>query len=448
VNYIPYSLRKHSGQDWLGEVPDHWDVLSIKRLTPVSRGASPRPIEDPKFFDEEGEYAWVRIADVTSNHHYLRETTQRLSELGKSLSVALEPGSLFLSIAGSVGKPMITAIKACIHDGFVYFPQLQINFEFLYYIFDSGQPYLGLGKFGTQLNLNTDTVGGIKIGLPPCSEQQKIAAFLDWKTGQIDGLIEKNKELLEKLKEKRIAVITQAVTKGLNPDAAMRDSGIPWLGKLPVHWEVKKLKFSVSKVGSGVTPKGGAESYEKEGIPLFRSQNIHFDGLRLDDIVFISEETHHGMINSKISAGDVLLNITGASIGRCNYVPADFGEGNVNQHVCIIRPEAEILTKYLQMVLCSKVGQSQIDLEQSGSGREGLTFVAIKNFVIPLPATEEQGNIVRQIDLHLGRVETLIQKVEHVVTNLTEYRTALITAATTGKIDVRLVNIPENHLKA
>ncbi|MFZ2171809.1 MAG: hypothetical protein WAW61_19485, partial [Methylococcaceae bacterium] len=137
---------KDSGIDWLGQVPEHWHVLSIKRLTPVFRGASPRPIQDPKYFDDEGEYAWVRIADVTANNHYLESTTQRLSELGESLSVPLDTGRLFLSIAGSVGKPMITGIKCCIHDGFVYFPYLEEHPEFLYYIFLSGQPYLGLGK--------------------------------------------------------------------------------------------------------------------------------------------------------------------------------------------------------------------------------------------------------------------------------------------------------------
>jgi len=104
----PNAPMRDSGIPWLGKVPEHWDVLSIKRLSPISRGASPRPIDDPIYFDDEGEYAWVRIADVTSNDHYLRKTTQRLSELGKSLSVPLEPGSLFLSIAGSVGKAMIT----------------------------------------------------------------------------------------------------------------------------------------------------------------------------------------------------------------------------------------------------------------------------------------------------------------------------------------------------
>ena len=116
---------KDSGVEWIGQVPEHWEILSIKRLSQVKRGASPRPIDNPKYFDNDGEYAWVRISDVTASNMYLLETTQKLSNLGKSYSVPLMPGSLFLSIAGSVGKPIITKIKVCIHDGFVYF--LNIN---------------------------------------------------------------------------------------------------------------------------------------------------------------------------------------------------------------------------------------------------------------------------------------------------------------------------------
>jgi type I restriction enzyme, S subunit len=185
----PAAAIRDSGVTWLGDVPAHWEVKSIKRLTPVARGASPRPIDDPKYFDDEGEYAWVRIADVTSNDYYLKHTTQRLSELGQSMSVTIEPGHLFLSIAGSVGKPMIAAIKACIHDGFVYFPQLEMNPEFLFFIFDSGQPYLGLGKLGTQLNLNTDTVGSIKIGVPPNHEQMAIVSYIKTEGMKIQKLV-------------------------------------------------------------------------------------------------------------------------------------------------------------------------------------------------------------------------------------------------------------------
>lgn len=207
-----YERYKDSGIPWLGEVPEHWKTLSIKRLSQVKRGASPRPIDNPDYFDDDGEYAWVRIADVTASNMYLLETTQRLSDLGKSFSVPLQPNSLFLSIAGSVGKPIITKIKACIHDGFVYFPEYKNNINFLYYIFCSGQPYLGLGKMGTQLNLNTDTVGAIKIALPTREEQDNIADYLDKETAKIDDLCDTVNQTIGRLKEYRTALITQAVT--------------------------------------------------------------------------------------------------------------------------------------------------------------------------------------------------------------------------------------------
>lgn len=208
----PHPKLKPSGVEWLGDVPEHWGVKAIKWETPVQRGASPRPIDDPIYFDDEGEYAWVRISDVTSAGMYLRSTTQRLSELGTSLSVKLNPGEIFLSIAGSVGKPGITAIKCCIHDGFVYFPKWKGDKRFLYYLFECGEPYKGLGKLGTQLNLNTDTVGSIVAGFPPTNEQNFICDFLDQETTKIDQLIARVETAIEKLQEYRTALITAAVT--------------------------------------------------------------------------------------------------------------------------------------------------------------------------------------------------------------------------------------------
>ncbi|MDY0207227.1 MAG: restriction endonuclease subunit S, partial [Pseudomonas sp.] len=128
----PNAPMRDSGVEWLGEVPEHWDVTYIKHLSIVKRGASPRPIDDPRYFDESGDYAWVRIADVSRAGMYLTATTQRLSNLGSSLSVKLEADELFVSIAGTVGKPCITVSRACIHDGFVYFPELKINNKYLY----------------------------------------------------------------------------------------------------------------------------------------------------------------------------------------------------------------------------------------------------------------------------------------------------------------------------
>lgn len=203
---------KDSGVEWLGEVPENWKIIFIKHLTVVKRGASPRPIDSPIYFDDEGEYAWTRIADVTNSDMYLLNTTQRLSKLGSSLSVKLDENQLFLSIAGSVGKPCITMSKACIHDGFVYFPSLKINIKFLYYIFHAGQAYLGLGKMGTQLNLNTDTVGSIKIGLPTDGEIEYIINNIELEMQKYGALIAAVYHSIELLKERRTALISAAVT--------------------------------------------------------------------------------------------------------------------------------------------------------------------------------------------------------------------------------------------
>ena len=208
----PNAPMKDSGVEWLGEVPEHWEVKGIKRLSEIKRGASPRPIADQKYFDDEGEYAWTRIADVSRAGMYLDTTTQRLSDLGASLSVKLEAGELFLSIAGTVGKPCITISKACIHDGFVYFPTLKINNKFLFYIFEAGQAYLGLGKMGTQLNLNTETVGGIEIGLPPKEEIEAIIKYIEAEKIRFHNLISKAEQAIQLMQERRTALISAAVT--------------------------------------------------------------------------------------------------------------------------------------------------------------------------------------------------------------------------------------------
>ncbi|XZE55767.1 restriction endonuclease subunit S [Planctomycetaceae bacterium SH139] len=204
---------------------------------------------------------------------------------------------------------------------------------------------------------------------------------------------------------------------------------------IPHHWDVQKLKFHVCKVGSGVTPKGGAESYDLSGIPLLRSQNVHFDGLRLDDVVFIDEDVHASMSNSKVADGDVLLNITGASIGRCTFVTKSLGEANVNQHVCIVRPEDSMSTRFLCYVLSSDIGQEQIELEQSGSGREGLNFSSLKNFWIPLVSDEEQRQISDFLDWKTGQVDRLIAKKRSLLAALAEQRMAVITSAVTRGLD-------------
>lgn len=163
---------------------------------------------------------------------------------------------------------------------------------------------------------------------------------------------------------------------------------------VPDGWKVVSIKHISSFIGSGITPKGGQKIYKKTGIPLIRSQNVHFGGLRLDDVAYITEEIHATMERTRLCAGDVLLNITGASIGRCSYIPENFGEGNVNQHVCIIRCFTEIaFYQYINFFLESVNGQKQIQALQAGLSREALNYQQVKEIKITLPPLHEQKKI-------------------------------------------------------
>jgi len=205
---------------WLARHPASWRPIRLRHLAHIQRGASPRPIDDPIYFDDDGTHAWVRISDVSASGKFLWGTDQTLSSLGKSHSVALQPGELFVSIAASVGKPVIAAIDCCIHDGFVAIRQPQASVDFLYYVLELGDCFNGLGKLGTQLNLNSDTIGSIVVALPPEREQAAIAHRLDRARESVDsmaGIIERQVGVLQ---ERRQALITAAVTGRLDVTTA------------------------------------------------------------------------------------------------------------------------------------------------------------------------------------------------------------------------------------
>jgi len=187
------------------------------------------------------------------------------------------------------------------------------------------------------------------------------------------------------------------------------------IGWIPEDWETVKLGEITNKVGSGITPRGGSKVYLNKGIPFFRSQNILHGKISIKDIVYISEAQHKKMINTHLQPEDVLLNITGASIGRCCVFPSNFNNGNVNQHVCIIRPNGIIESNYLCNLLNSKIGQKQIWNFQAGGNREGLNFQQIKSFNIPLPPLPEQqkiASILTTVDDKISSIEDQIQKTE------------------------------------
>ena len=201
-----------------------------------------------------------------------------------------------------------------------------------------------------------------------------------------------------------------------------------YLPNLPGSWDYCTVKEISQFIGSGITPKGGREVYVSKGIPFIRSQNVYPDGLRLEDIVFVTEKMHKEMKRTHVSPNDVLLNITGASIGRCTCVPEKFFEANVNQHVCIIRVVSEFLPQYLSIFLTSPIGQKQIFDSQGGVTRQGLNYSQLRAIILPLPPLAEQYEIVLSVGLLFERADAFDREVV-----LASRRCERLTQAVLGK---------------
>lgn len=445
MSYNTYEKYKDSGIEWIGEIPEHWEVKKIKSKCYVKARVGWKGLKSDEFL-REGFAFLITGSDFKNDSVNWSECYHiGADRYEDDPFIQLKENDLLITKDGTIGKLAIVknlTKPACLNSGiFVVRPlNNDISTEFLYWILKSKsfKQFNEFTSYGSTIqHLYQNVFVEFSFQFPTLAEQTKIANFLDQKTAEIDELIADKQRLLALYEEEKTAIINQAVTKGINPDAPMKDSGIEWLGEIPAHWEVKKLKNLVSKIGSGVTPSGGSTVYLKSGIPLLRSQNIHFDGLKLEDVAYISEEIDESMKNSRIQAKDVLLNITGASIGRCYYLPDDFEYGNVNQHVCILRPKIDkIDTKYLYFLMRSELGQLQIALQQTGANREGLNFEQLRNFLFCIPSVKEQKNIIRELENETDKVNTKITRTQKLIDLLTEYKTALISEVVTGKIKV------------
>jgi len=427
-----YDNYKDSGIEWIGEIPEHWECKMIKRLSPVKRGASPRPIDNPIYFDNNGEYSWVRIADVSASERYLENTEQILSELGASLSVKRNPGDFFLSIAGTVGKPIISKIKCCIHDGFVYFPDLKINPEFLYYLFTTGLPYKGLGKWGTQLNLNTDTVGEIYIPVPLETEIESLVSFLDRKTAEIDQIIANKQKLIALYEEEKQAIINQAVTKGLDPTVKLKESGVEWLGEIPEHWEVKKLNYCFGQIGSGTTPTSGKPEYYENG----EFNWLQTGDLNDSEIIETSKKITQKALDDNSTLrfyplDSIVIAMYGATIGKTGILKI---ESTTNQACCVLSKPRNMFPKFV-FYWFNAVKKHIISLSYGG-GQPNINQEQIRSLKIQQPPIDEQKNVVEYIDNELSRLSVIIEKFNKQIDLLQEYRTTLISEVVTGKIKV------------
>ena len=415
--YKAYPEYKDSGIEWLGSIPTTWNLKPLKFMAKIKNGQDYKAVEVDEGYPVIGSGGQFTYA---STYTYAKE-------------------SVLLGRKGTIDKPLYinepfwtvdtmyyTEINEDIYPKFLYY--LAITIQFARYSTNTALP-----------SMTQEHLGNYRFAIPvESNERKKIANFLDYETAKIDTLIAKQQELIKLLKEKRQAVISHAVTKGLNPNAPMRDSGVEWLGEVPAHWSTSKIGFLATKIGSGKTPKGGSEIYKDEGILFLRSQNVYDEGLHINpsECVFITPEIHEEMNGTKVHPGDVLLNITGGSIGRSCLVPTEFCDANVNQHVCILRFPSPI-NEYLAFVIKSDPTQAQIDSCQTGGNREGLNFDQISKILIALPPLVEQEAIFSFLYETIERFDQMETKAKSAIEIMQERRTALISAAVTGKIDVR-----------
>ncbi|SEQ08482.1 restriction endonuclease subunit S [Nitrosomonas ureae] len=435
--YQAYPGYKDSGIEWLGEIPPEWRIFRGKFV--FSEYGERSETGDETLLSVSEYYGVKPRGDVVDDGDFLSraESLVGYKKCNKNDLVM----NIMLAWKRGLGVTKYDGIVSPAYSVFRF--NENASPDYMHYllrtdIYVDHFKTRSTGVIDSRLRLYPDSFSDVSILLPSINEQEKIANFLDHETAKIDTLIEKQQQLIKLLKEKRQAVISHAVTKGLNPTAKMRDSGVEWLGKVPEHWEVSRVGFYANKIGSGKTPKGGSEIYQDEGILFLRSQNIYDDGLKVSEseCVFISIEIHEDMINTSVQSGDVLLNITGGSIGRTCLVPDEFVEANVNQHVCILR-FAATLNEYLSYVMKADMIKEQIESCQTGSNREGLNFEQIAKLIVCIPPEGERIEVLNHLKSSIKKYDQLESNARQAIGLMQERRTALISAAVTGKIDVR-----------
>ena len=449
-----YPSYKKSGVAWLGQVPTHWQVRPFK--WEIDRNDGGVWGDDPDGVDDT---IVLRSTEQTVDGRWRMDdpAPRKLSPTERAAALLAEGDLVVTKSSGSslhIGKTTIAtaeiAASGCCYSNFMQRVRTKATFlpKLAWYVLnnDLARLQFDLASNSTTglANLNGTMIGGIVLPVAPVDEQAAIVIFLDREAAKIDALVEEQRRLIELLKEKRQAVISQAVTKGLKPNLPMKDSGVEWLGKVPAHWQLVELKYLCSRISSGKTPSGGSETYVDDGVTFLRSQNVHDDGLQLEDVVYIDGATDAAMASSRALAGDILLNITGASIGRTCKLPEPFPPANVNQHVCVLRPKDASAADFLAWFLKSPMAKMYMACIQNGAARDGLNFEQIGNLLLALPAAEERTLIATHLSQQYRQLGELIGGAEESVALLDERRSALISAAVTGKIDVRgLVPQPE-----
>ncbi len=440
----PYPQYKDSGVEWIGEIPEHWQMLRMDGFAKYEKNTV---IPDCFVNEKVVHYSIPSIQAVNKG----------LLEEGKSIDsskLLLSGGELLIS---KLNPRKNTIVIANIHNkhrivASTEFIPLKARTKkqtvFLYYLFRS-QGVISLlcstVESATKSHQRTNPVNISKLwfACPKEQEQQQIANYLDHKTQQIDTLIEKKQLLIDLLKEERTAVINEAVTKGIDPDAPMKDSGIEWLGEVPEHWNIVALKHLASMPiidGPHVSPKK-----HDEGIPFISAQAIGKGFIDFDKKWgYISPEDHELFSQRyKPERGDILLVKLGATTGVSAIVETDT-EFSIWVPLAAIRLRKHIQPRFIFHVLGSDNLRVAYELSWTYGTQQTLGLGTISNLHVPLPPEKEQQYIMDYLDHETTRIDTIITNASKEINLLKEYRTALISEVVTGKIDVRDWEKPEN----
>ena len=408
--YPTYSSYRDSGVAWLGEVPSHWGVKRLKFMAKLQNGSDYKHIESHDGYPVIGSGGQFAYA---TDYLYNGE-------------------SVLLGRKGTIDKPLYVNGAFWTVDTMYYTEIFQNTCpKFLYYLTLT----VDFWKYSTQTALPSMTqtsLNNLIFAAPEYEEQTAIADYLDTQTAQIDALIDKQQNLLAKLAEQRSSAISQAVTRGLNPNAPMKESGVAWLGEVPSHWGVKRLKF-LGEIVLGLTYSPEDISSQDNGILVLRSSNIQKNGkLVLDDNVFVSRNIPQKMITT---IEDILICSRNGSrnlIGKCALIEKDGLNQTFGAFMTVYRTPYR---KFIYYVLSSELFKSQLGSFLTSTINQ-LTTQVLGNFQVAFPPLAEQTAIADYLDKQTAHIDCLSQKVEQAIGRLKEYRTALITQAVTGKIKV------------
>lgn len=445
MSFPRYSEYKESGVEWLGSVPAQWDIFALKRTVDSCRngiwGNEP---------DGENDVAVIRVADF--NRSSLRVGLDKLTYRSVSASEydprALLQGDLLIEKSGGGEKTLVGCVVLFDYD----FKAVTSNFvarmralesfdsKFLCYCFDTlyqGRVNYPAIKQTTGIqNLASEAYLQELFCFPPHLDQTQIACFLDHETARIDALIELQQRLIELLKEARQAVISHAVTKGLDPTVPMKDSGVEWLGAVPAHWDVTQLKHCVdpnSSITYGIVQAG---PHYDQGVPYIRTSDMSTDQLPSDGYPLTSPEIDAAYARSRVRPGDIVISIR-ASVGKCLPVPDDLLVANLTQGTAKISPGASINKNFLMSFLGSDSSQAYFDSMSKGATFKEITLDALRRTPVLIPPIAEQDAIDRRVGARVVSLDKTKTIAIESIRLLKARRSALISAAVTGKIDVR-----------